>query len=144
MKALWRILRAGLGAELDLWRGHARRRMGLLIAAAAFAALALGLAIALGIYALALWLGPAGALAVALAVSILICLILLIALKLEARGHARRVALRAAERRRTIDAAILSLLPSLRGSTPALFVGLAVLALTLLTGPSRKDDDDDA
>lgn len=138
MRRLWPLLRAAFGAEIELWRDHARRRGGLLVALVLCAAVALILAFALAIAALAMWIGPVAALAVALGIAILLCLILLIALQIEARAHARRAAARAAERRRVIDTAILATLPGLRGS--ALVVGLAVLALTLLTGPRGKDD----
>ena len=138
MERLLRLARAGLEAELSLWRDHARRRAGLVFALVVFLLLAVGFATALGVVALARWLGPLAALAIALGVAILICLILLIALHLEARAHARRAAARAAERRRFVQTAALSLLPELKGSA-ALAVGLAVLALTLLTGSRDKD-----
>jgi hypothetical protein len=140
MGKLWPLLRAAFGAEFDLWRDHAGRRAGLVLALVVCGIVALLLLFALAIAVLAMWIGPVAALAVALGLAVLICLILLIALQLEARAHARRAAARAAERRRLIEATLLAALPSLRARS-ALAVGLAVLALTLLTAPRDKGGD---
>lgn len=138
MAALLRLIRLAAEAEMSQWRDHARRRAGLLLALAVCGGVALLLALVLAVVGLALWLGPIAGLGAALGIAILLCLVLLIALQMEARAHARRAEARAAERRRLVEAGLLTVLPGLRAGS-ALVVGLAVLALVLLTGP-RKDD----
>ncbi|MBI1217914.1 MAG: hypothetical protein GC186_05135 [Rhodobacteraceae bacterium] len=139
MAALWRLAQLALMAEAEVWRSHARRRVGLLLALAGLAVLALGFALALGVVALSIRLGMLGALAVALGVAILGCLIVLILLQLEGRAHARRAAAQAAERKRLLEIGLISLLPGLKAGT-AVAVGLAALALVLLSGKGKDGD----
>ena len=106
MAALWRLISSALAAELGVWRDHARRRAGLVLALLFFVGIALLLALGLAVAALALWIGPVAALAVALGIAILLCLILLILLQIEARGHARRAAAQATRGRRLREPAL--------------------------------------
>lgn len=138
MAAIWQLLQRALADELAIWRGHARRRAGLIIALGGMAAITIGIAVALGVAAMSIRLGLVGALAVALGLAILVCLIVLILLHLEARAHARHVQAQTAEHRRLVGTALIAVLPGLKlGSAVA--VGLAVLAVVLLTGKGRDD-----
>jgi uncharacterized membrane protein len=138
MAALWRLAQLALTAEMAVWRGHAQRRVGLLLALAVLAVIAVGIAVTLGVVALSVRLGLVGALAVALGLTILGCLILLILLQFEGRAHARRVQAQAAERKRLMEVALITLLPGMKAGT-AVAVGLAALALMLLTGKGKDD-----
>ena len=136
MAALWRLAQLALADEIEVWRGHARRRAGLSVVLGVLAMIAVAIAVTLGVVALAIRLGLVGALAVALGLAILGCLIVLSALHLEGRAHARSVQAQKAERKLLMETALIALLPGMKAGT-AVAVGLAVLALALLTGKGK-------
>jgi MFS family permease len=120
------------------------RRAGLraaLIASCVLAALlCLGFLLAAVTAALADRYGLIQALAIMAVAALVLLLLLLAVLALEARGHRRRAAQRAALDRRLYQAAAMSMVPGRAPSRPVLGLGLVVLGSLLVLMRRRGED----